>query len=59
MELRLDFYDREVLIDCIEYRLENDLELITNDSLREEIEDLLALIEDEVQDSSRRGRDCN
>jgi hypothetical protein len=48
MELRLDFYDREVLIDCIEYRLENDLELITNDSLREEIEDLLALIEDEV-----------
>jgi|TARA_B100002019_G_scaffold227166_1_gene200294 hypothetical protein len=48
MELSLDFYDREVLIDCIEYRLENDLELITNDSLREEIEDLLALIEDEV-----------
>ena len=48
MELSLDFYDREVLIDCIEYRLENDLVLITNDSLREEIEDLLALIEDEV-----------
>jgi hypothetical protein len=48
MDLHLDFYDREVLIDCIEYRLENDLELITNDSLREEIEDLLALIEDEV-----------
>ena len=48
MELSLDFYDREVLIDCIEYRLENDLESITNDSLREEIEDLLALIEDEV-----------
>jgi hypothetical protein len=48
MELSLDFYDREVLIDCIEYRLQNDLELITNDSLREEIEDLLALIEDEV-----------
>lgn len=48
MELSLDFYDREVLIDCIEYRLENDLELITNDSLREEIEDLLALVEDEV-----------
>ena len=48
MELSLDYYDREVLIDCIEYRLENDLELITNDSLREEIEDLLALIEDEV-----------
>lgn len=48
MELSLDFYDREVLIDCIEYRLANDLELITNDSLREEIEDLLALIEDEV-----------
>ena len=48
MELSLDFYDREVLINCIEYRLENDLELITNDSLREEIEDLLALIEDEV-----------
>ena len=48
MELSLNWYDREVLIDCIEYRLENDLELITNDSLREEIEDLLALIEDEV-----------
>jgi hypothetical protein len=48
MELSLDFYDREVLIDCIEYRLQNDLELITNDSLRDEIEDLLALIEAEV-----------
>lgn len=47
MKLELDFYDREVLVDCIEYRLQNDLELITNDSLREEIEDLLAIIEDE------------
>jgi len=47
MKLELDFYDREVLVDCIEYRLQNDLELITNDSLREEIEDLLAVIEDE------------
>jgi|TARA_B100000676_G_C18038889_1_gene823576 hypothetical protein len=48
MKLELDFYDKEVLVDCIEYRLQNDLELITNDSLREEIEDLLTIIEDEL-----------
>jgi len=48
MEIKLDYYDKDLLVDCIEYRLQNDPELITNDSLREEIEDLLTIIEDEL-----------
>mgnify|MGYP000235023932 CR=1 FL=1 len=48
MELNLDYYDKDLLVDCIEYRLQNDSDLITNDSLREEIEDLLTIIEDEL-----------
>ena len=48
MELKLDYCDKDLLVDCIEYRLQNDTELITNDSLREEIEDLLSIIEDEL-----------
>jgi len=48
MELNLDYYDKDLLVDCIEYRLQNDADLITNDSLREEIEDLLTIIEDEL-----------
>jgi len=48
MELTLDYYDKDLLVDCIEYRLQNDKELVINDSLREEIEDLLTIIEDEL-----------
>ena len=41
--MRLDFddYERDLIIDTIQHRLDTDKILVINDSLREEIEDLL------------------
>lgn len=47
MELKLDYQEKDLLIDCLKHRLYTDKLLIINDSLRNEIEDLLAKIEDE------------
>jgi len=47
--MRLDFddYERDLLIDTIQHRLDTDKILVINDSLREEIEDLLRKVEEE------------
>lgn len=45
--IELDMFERDLLIETIQLRLESDKILIINDSLRREIEDLLAKIEDE------------
>ena len=47
MELRLDQYEKDLLMDCIQNRLDTDKVLVINDSLRNEIEDLLAKVEEE------------
>ena len=47
MELRLDHYEKDLLMDCIQNRLDTDKVLVINDSLRNEIEDLLAKVEEE------------
>lgn len=45
--IELDMFERDLLIETIEQRLETDKILIINDSLRREIEDLLDKIQDE------------
>ena len=47
--MRLDFdnYERDLLIDTIQHRLDTDKILVINDSLREEIEDLLRKVEED------------
>jgi hypothetical protein len=47
MELQIDHYEKDLLIDCIQHRLDTDKILIINDSLKSEIEDLLAKVEEE------------
>ena len=47
MELTLDHYEKDLLIDCIQYRLDTDKLLVINDSLRNEIEDLFEKVEEE------------
>jgi len=47
MELKLDYQEKDLLIDCIQYRLDVDKILVINESLKNEIEDLLAKIEEE------------
>ena len=46
--MRLDFddYERDLLIDTIQHRLDTDKMLFINNSLREELEDLLRKIEE-------------
>lgn len=47
MELKLDYQEKDLLIECIQHRLHTDKLLIINDSLRNEIEDLLSKIEED------------
>ena len=47
MELKLDYQEKDLLIDCLQHRLDTDKILVINDSLKNEIEDLLAKVEEE------------
>lgn len=47
MKIDLDNYEKDLLIDTIQHRLDTDKILVINHSLREEIEDLLRKIEEE------------
>ena len=47
MELKLDYQEKDLLIDCIQYRLDTDKILVINESLKNEIEDLLVKIEED------------
>lgn len=46
MRLNLDEYERDLLIDTIQHRLDTDKVLVINDNLRGEIEDLLEKVEE-------------
>jgi len=47
MRLNFDDYERDMLIDTIQHRLDTDKILVINDSLREELEDLLRKVEED------------
>lgn len=47
MKLELDDYERDILIDTIQHRLDTDKILIINHTLKEEVEDLLRKIEED------------
>jgi hypothetical protein len=47
MELNIDHYEKDLLMDCIQHRLHTDKMLVINNTLRAEIEDLLAKVEEE------------
>jgi hypothetical protein len=47
MELKLDYQEKDLLIDCLQHRLDTDKILVINNSLKNEIEDLLAKIEED------------
>lgn len=47
MRITFDDYEKDLLIDTIQHRLDTDKILVINDSLREEIEDLLRKIEED------------
>ena len=45
--MNLKEYEKELLIESLEYRIENDEELIYQTALKEELQDLLCKFEDE------------
>lgn len=47
MELKLDYQEKDLLIDCLQHRLDTDKILVINESLKNEIEDLLIKVEEE------------
>jgi hypothetical protein len=47
MELKLDYQEKDLLIDCLKHRLYTDKILVINESLRNEIEDLLIKVEED------------
>jgi hypothetical protein len=47
MKLDFDEYERDLLIETIQHRLDTDKVLVINDSLREDIEDLLRKMEED------------
>ena len=47
MKVVLDNYEKEILIETIEFRLENDDRLILDDRMRDDIKDILQKVEDE------------
>jgi hypothetical protein len=47
MKLEFDDYEKDLLLETIQYRLDTDKVLVINDNLREEIEDLLRKVEED------------
>jgi len=46
MKLEIDDYEKDLLIETIQYRLDTDKILIMNNSLKEELEDFVRKIEE-------------
>ena len=48
MRLELDDYEKDALVETIQYRIENDEHLLTNASIKDDLEDLInKFLEDE------------
>jgi hypothetical protein len=47
MRLEIDDYEKDLLIDTIQHRLDTDKILVINNSLKEELEDLLRKVEED------------
>jgi hypothetical protein len=47
MKLNIDDYEKDLLIETIQHRLDTDKILIINDNLRGELEDLLRKLEED------------
>lgn len=47
MKLNIDNFEKDLLIETIEYRLENDEDFFIAESLKEDLQELLRKIEDE------------
>jgi hypothetical protein len=47
MDLNLDTYEKDLLIETIEHRIENDGELIRSEGVKADLQDLIRKLEEE------------
>lgn len=46
MNLTIDEFEKDLLIESLEFRIENDEDLVLSESLKEELQELIRKIED-------------
>jgi len=46
MKIEIDEFEKDIILESLSYRIENDKRIILHDNLKEEIEDLIRKIED-------------
>ena len=47
MKISVDHYERDIIMETLQYRLENDNILLIDGSLKDDLEDLLSKLEEE------------
>lgn len=47
MKLIIDEFEKDLLIETLEYRIENDEDLVLSESLKEELQELIRKIEED------------
>ena len=50
MKLSVDHYERDIIMETLQYRLENDNILLIDGSLKDDLEDLLSRLEEPTLD---------
>ena len=50
MKISVDHYEKDIIIETIQYRLENDNILLIDGSLKDDLEDLLSRLEEPTLD---------
>lgn len=47
MKLNIDEYEKDLIVETLEYRVENDEDLIISESLKEELQELIRKLEED------------
>ena len=50
MKISVDYYEKDIIMETLQYRLENDNILLIDGSLKDDLEDLLSRLEEPTLD---------
>ena len=53
MKISVDHYEKDIIMETLQYRLENDNILLIDGSLKDDLEDLLSRLEEPTLDEKR------
>ena len=54
MKISVDHYEKDIIMETLQYRLENDNILLIDGSLKDDLEDLLSRLEEPTLDEVRK-----